>query len=123
MLDDFEVISRYTRAQALEDGVLIDVTAMAKEASIKFPVAITSRLWHGYVVPSEQDAHGQSTNGRLWDLLYLFAISARRTHGPLLIYEVGFLVNGHNRIVNIKALIGPGDNWEPVITLMLTDED
>jgi len=31
-----EVISTYSRAQALEDGVLADVSEMAKEAGIKF---------------------------------------------------------------------------------------
>jgi hypothetical protein len=30
--DDAEVIYAYTRAQALEDGVLVDVSEMAKEA-------------------------------------------------------------------------------------------
>jgi hypothetical protein len=34
--DDAKVISTYTRAQALEDGVLVDVSEMAKEAGIKF---------------------------------------------------------------------------------------
>ena len=30
--DDAEIISIYTRAQAIEDGVLVDVTDTAKEA-------------------------------------------------------------------------------------------
>jgi type I site-specific restriction endonuclease len=38
-----EVISTYTRAQALEDGVLVDAGAMAHEADFKWPVAITAR--------------------------------------------------------------------------------
>ncbi len=30
-----EVISTYTRAQAIQDGVLVDVSAMAREAGFK----------------------------------------------------------------------------------------
>ena len=35
------VISCYSRAQAIEDGVLVDVTNMAREAGFKWPVALT----------------------------------------------------------------------------------
>ncbi|MCF8568557.1 hypothetical protein LLE49_27950 [Alicyclobacillus tolerans] len=119
-----DVIHTYTRDQALEDEVLINVTNLAKETGVCLPVAVTAKLWHEYIVPSEADeAQGQDTNGRLWDVLYLFAISARRTNGSMLRYDVGFLVNGQHQVVRLKALIGPGDNWEPVITIMLSNED
>ena len=36
-----EVISSYSRAQAIEDGVLVDVSSVARAAGIKFPVAMT----------------------------------------------------------------------------------
>ncbi|MCX6698305.1 MAG: hypothetical protein NTV68_00020, partial [Methanomicrobiales archaeon] len=45
-----EVIFRYTRAQAIEDGVLIDVTVTAKEIGIKYPVALTTAVYDEYVV-------------------------------------------------------------------------
>jgi hypothetical protein len=41
MFDDADLIHRYTRADALRDGVLIDVSAAAREAGIRFPVALT----------------------------------------------------------------------------------
>ena len=125
MFDDFEVISAYTRAQAIEDGMLIDVSETAKEASIRFPVAITSALWNGYVVPSEHDVktQGQSVEGRLWDTLYLFAIAARGFRGNQLQYRVGYVVNGQLKAITVKSLVGPGDHMEPVITLMLLNED
>ena len=44
-----EVISNYSRAQAIEDGVLVDVSATAKETGIKFPVGMTRTLWDRYV--------------------------------------------------------------------------
>ena len=121
---DMETISIYTRQQALEDGVLIDVTDMAREASIRYPVAVTARLWNEFVVPLEVDEHaGQSTNGRLWDVLYLFAIHARQCRGNEFQYRVGFVLNGKNVVQELKAVVDRGDHFEPVITLMLPDED
>jgi hypothetical protein len=38
------VIFRYSRRQALEYGVLVDVTETAKEAYIKSPMALTARV-------------------------------------------------------------------------------
>ena len=34
-----------SRAQAIEDGVLVDVSDIAKEAGFRYPVALTSALW------------------------------------------------------------------------------
>ena len=44
-----EPISTYTRAEAIEDGVLVDVSETAAEAGITFPVAITRRLWTEWI--------------------------------------------------------------------------
>ena len=58
--DQFELIYSYTRKQAIEDGVLVDVSSTAQEAGINFPVALTSTVWEIYVVPSEKlEGHGQ----------------------------------------------------------------
>jgi hypothetical protein len=45
MFDDAEIISRYSRADALRDGALIDVSAVAQEAGIRYPVALTRAAW------------------------------------------------------------------------------
>ena len=50
-----EVISVYTRAQALADGVLIDAGAMAAEAGFRFPVAITAAAWADCVAWDDAD--------------------------------------------------------------------
>ena len=38
-------ISIYTRAQAIEDGVLVDITEQARQQRFVFPMAMTSALW------------------------------------------------------------------------------
>ena len=39
------IISVYTRQDAIDDGIFVDVSEMAKEAGIKYPVAITTNLY------------------------------------------------------------------------------
>jgi hypothetical protein len=41
MFEEADLIHRYTRAQAIADGVLIDVSAVARKAGITYPVALT----------------------------------------------------------------------------------
>jgi hypothetical protein len=45
MFESAELIHRYTRADALRDGVSIDVSATAREAGFKYPVALTAAAW------------------------------------------------------------------------------
>ena len=125
--DDAEVISRYTRAQALEDGVLVDVSEVAREAGIKFPVAVTRAVWANYVEVPE-GVVAQDESGRLWDILWMLRCQIRRSQGDTLHFQL--YVRNHNRerltrqdLVTLKAVCGPGDDAEPVITVMLPNED
>ena len=43
------VIMSYTRAQALEDGVLVDAGPLAREAGFHWPVALTRAVWEDCV--------------------------------------------------------------------------
>jgi len=128
------IISCYTRANAIEDGILIEVPKeFSKEAGITFPVAYTIGLSE-YVEPDDiAEMPGQSRDGRLWDLLYMFrmAVKASKTSSDRLNYKVIFQMRKqiHNRkitapeTITVYAVCGPGDHGEPVITLMLPGED
>ena len=62
---DAPVIFSYSRAQAIEDGVLVDLTKWAKETGFRIPVACTSTLWERYIVPPNGTTElGQSVRGR-----------------------------------------------------------
>ena len=69
------LIFSYTR-QAIADGVLVDVSKLAKEAGFRFPVAVTAGVWAECVTVPEGVA-GQDETGRLWDVLNVlrFAIA------------------------------------------------
>lgn len=66
-----EVGSTYTRKQAIEDGVLVDLssTQEAREAGFKAPVAATRHLWE--TIESGVGVAGQALKGRLWDVCFM----------------------------------------------------
>lgn len=138
-----EPISVYTRKQAIADGVLVDLCApqftfrpnlqIVAEAGIGMPVAMTAAAFakavtqEGVALPPAQDL-----SGRLWDVLYMYKF--RRVCG-----KETFLFKLHvwnwcerngkriekakHELVTLKAMHGFGDAGEPVVTILLPDED
>ena len=126
--EDAPVIFSYTRAQAIEDGVLLDLTAWAMETGFKIPVACTSAVWHGYIVPPEGTKElGQSERGRAHDLLWMLFCAIRGSKGTKresMPFTVVFLqAPRRHEEVTLKAHCGPGDHGEPVLTIMTPYED
>ena len=121
-----ELIFAYTRKQAIEDGVLVDITDTAKEAGLRFPTAITATAWSEYVAVPD-GVTGQDERGRLWDIVWMLrvAIAQQKVDGPHILFEL-LVRNEESRppqLVILKAIVGPGDNPDPVITIMLPHED
>jgi hypothetical protein len=120
-----DLIHRYTRAEAIADGVLIDVSTVAQEAGIRYPVALTAAVW-GRCVAVPPGVALQDEAGRLRDVLRLLALSLRHAEGALVRFAVHVRNDNAERtppLVPLKALCGPGDDGEPVITVMKPDED
>ena len=67
----YEVIHRYTRQQAIEDSLLVDVsnTPEAKEAAFKAPVCLTRGVYDLVEIPAGLEGI-QNLKGRLWDTLF-----------------------------------------------------
>jgi len=125
--EEFEVISEYSRAQAIEDGFLVDVTETAKEAGFKIPVALTRAVWNKYVEVPE-GVTGQDIKGRLWDILWMlyWEIKENPKAQETLLFKLHVRDDNRERpppLVTLKAVCGPGDNGDPVITIMLREED
>ncbi len=127
-----EIISTYTRAQAIEDDVLVDAGPMAIEIGFKFPVALTSAVWADCVAWTDEDSRKnpfQDQSGRLYDVLFMasFAIRTSTDSGDRLLYELyrvprdGYSTEA--KPVTLKLIIGPGDHGEPVVTILLSSED
>jgi hypothetical protein len=130
------VIHAYTRADALRDGVLVEIPSdLCREAGVLVPVAVTDAVW-GIIDPGNlEQMPGQSVTGRTWDLVWMLAHasrSPRARHRSTLIYRCDFLtcreaMTGAEitepRTVTLRAVCGPGDLGVPVITIMLPWED
>ncbi|NDJ27711.1 hypothetical protein DMB95_07000 [Campylobacter sp. MIT 12-8780] len=122
---DSELIYSYSRKQAIEDGVLVDVSEMAKEAGFKYPVAITSSL---YALLNENKPKTEDFEGRLWDILNILHLEIARTK-DLKIDRIDFSVHintlntKESNIHKLKCICGAGDNAEPVLTIMFINED
>lgn len=128
--DDAPVIHAYTRAQAIADGVLVDISETAKKAGFRYPVACTSAVWSDCIEWTGKDNKRQGTcqdqAGRLWDVVWM-ASRATRMGGTLLYFDMYRVPRGGRarmpQRVKLKMTVGPGDNAEPVITIMFPDED
>lgn len=122
----YEVIHTYTRAEAIADCVLVDVSEMAKEAGFKFPVALTRAVYGKYVEVPE-GMTGQDEQGRLWDILNMLRFAAAQSRGEseILFKLYVFVKRGDRkpRLVTLKSVCGPNDDASPCITVMMPDED
>ncbi len=124
------VIYRYSRAQAMADGVLVDVSAVAREAGFSISVAITAAAWADCVawtdIDSARQMH-QDEKGRLWDVLRMAELAAKTGQGSRLAFEMHRVPRGGRytvpRRIKLHMTIGPGDAGEPAITVMLPSED
>lgn len=130
-LDD--VVSSYSRAQALADGVLVAVPDQLRlEAGFRIPMAMTSRVHEDCVAWSLEDSErkqvSQDQEARLRDLLAVARFAAHSDpQSSTLAFDLlrvprtgcGILP----RCVSLVLSIHPGDKGEPVLTIMFPGED
>jgi hypothetical protein len=147
------VISTYSRQQAIEDGMLVQLSGpgyqgeewvpkMIGEAGFKWPVAMTTAAFTEFVTPildydgnsesGAQLAPCQDAEGRLWDVLWMTKLAIRASRGGsellVTVHVVPNVPVGSKRTPRpvkrqIKLVTGPGDCGEPVMTFMLPSED
>jgi hypothetical protein len=127
MFENADQIHRYTRADAIRDGVLIDVSTTAREAGFRWPVALTAAVW-AWCVAVPPGVVCQDEAGRLWDVLTMLRFAVRGSNGSAREVRFGVHVRNDNRdrtppLVRLKALCGSGDEGEPVLTIMKPEDD
>lgn len=114
-----EVIYSYTRAQALEDGELVDVSDTAREAGFRFPFAVTCALWNVVeTIPSHTP--WQDWKGRLWDCIWMARDAIRRAKPGTSRAVFQLILSSQGTRGKYQTLVidlGPGDAAEPVFTL------
>ena len=119
----------YTRRQAIEDGVLVDLSQWAGSGpdgmmgGFSVPVAVTSGVWSDInsIPPSKQG--WQDVRGRAHDVLWMAFLAAKRNPGKDRVAFRVILYVGRRSNQTYWIHIGPGDNGRPVVTIMRPGED
>lgn len=121
-----EVICSYSRADAHDEGVLIQLSPqLTKEIGIKFPVSVTRAVHERCIeVTPCAEKMCNDLSGRTWDVLWMLSQAMRKARGSELTFEVYAIYKRNSASLHkLKAVCGPGDNGEPVLTVMLPNED
>src|SRR5271154_3663595 len=111
MFEDWEVISAYSRAQAIADGTLIDLTD-AKDrdgrrlSPFKWPVVMTATAFGETIAAGGQWVPGtdgdevlelpgcQDFAGRVWDVFWMALVKMRQADGDTVRFAVSVLTDG-----------------------------
>jgi hypothetical protein len=115
------IIFSYSRKQAIEDGVLVDVTELARMEGLRLHTAMTATLYGEAV---RQPAGAKPPEGVKVNPETAIRWLLKRLH-----LEIKRLPPGEDRVyftmgeISLWALCGPGDEGEPVLTVMLAGED
>ena len=124
MFTEVDLIHAYTRAEALADGQLVDVTDYARKVGITVPVAVTAAVYGLCIEVPASRARLEDVGGRTHDIVWLLRCAiARKPNGRRVDFSVRCSTRKGIRRIALKALCGPGDAGEPVITVMCQDED
>ncbi len=130
LFSDQATVFSYSRAEAIKDGVLVDMTqepfgSLAREAGIVWPIAMTSTAFCEFVEVSDSAGHAcEDIKGRWWDVVWMFRMTRRQVspleaRWKLLVREpTGQLVEKE-----LKCVSGPADDGSPCLTFMLPNED
>jgi len=122
------IISSYSRKQAVEDGVLIDLSDIACPLFWIWPVACTAGVWQQLVacgVDPEKESESGATYARRAKQLIVNsweAAQAQRNDGerPDILK---FIADTDAGSTLVWARVTPGDDGKPVVTIMLISED
>ncbi|EYF06044.1 Hypothetical protein CAP_2234 [Chondromyces apiculatus DSM 436] len=106
--------------------MLVDVTEQARKAGFKIPVALTGGVWARCVEMTEAaEKAGNSEDSRLSDLLWMArAAAAQKPDAREVDVRLHVVTDSPKAaLVELTMQCGPGDDGEPVITIMLPGED
>jgi hypothetical protein len=127
-----EIISTYSRAQAVEDGVLVDVSATMRQTGITTKTAMTATVFEDCVAWTDTDSKRQTyqdESGRLWDVLFMCSrvVRALNRAGDSVLFQVLRVPRGGRgtrpRLTTLKVVLGRDELDEWTLTAMFPNED
>ena len=123
---ELNAIHSYSRAQAIEDGALIDVSKQARDIGIRYPTALTADAWtEAIALP-----RGIEFDAALWERsrvgevleLAMTELESSLTKCVRFVFRVALSLDDSKRI-ELRATVSPGDDGREVLTIMLPHED
>lgn len=115
-------IFEYSRKQAIDDGVLADVSTLAREMGFRYPVALTAAA---HEAVTKDKAAFMTEDGRIWDCLINLRVAIKNAKDPGDRLPFSMLIHDDKRkkrMITLFSIVGPGDDLEPVITVMMEGE-
>ena len=116
-----DIISCYTRADAIADGVFIDVTDLAKQVGFIVPVAITSNLYHSHIKQEEEQATEYKTRVFLM-LMYRAIQEGKNQVDNRLSAYICFKDNEDTEVQAVMEATSPEDP-SPAMNIMLPEDN
>ncbi|MFT3868404.1 MAG: hypothetical protein QM715_07895 [Nibricoccus sp.] len=114
-----DMIYSYSRKQAIEDGVLVDLSQVESvKQHWKYPFACTDTVW--LIIEKALEQPGQDVSGICHDICTMAKLALKGSDEA---ERVLFEVTIAGRTQALKLHCGPGDTSAPVLTLMLPNED
>lgn len=116
----------------INNGLLCDVSDLAKEYGFKIPVAITRPVWFACTQWDSAPSEEKRIRYEQWNTIdILMALAQRIQTSEPSWSEIWFSAaltirkgeGRKNQWVSLKAVISGGYDSEPVITIMFPDED
>ena len=113
------------REQAIQAGILIDVTEDAKKLGLTFPITVTKPLWDIGIAPGPELSETDKAE-RLRDVLMAFRLrlAGQTTLSPLIDFPAMLALppGGIPQPVPLFALIQPDEQNRATATLLLPNE-
>lgn len=117
-----DYISAYSRADAIDDGVLVDANvgdfAEVTRQHYRYPVAMTAAVF-GLMETAVNSHQGRDYRGIWHDILHMSRYAVVQRAQTYVVFQAHIA----GKLRTLRAVCGPGDDLEPVITVMLEDED
>ena len=112
-----------SRAKAIAEGDLKDVTQDARDAGISWPVAVTAVTWHECVSAGDLNAIETERLRHLLDSLHDALPPPDGEWGHIdFPVTVASLPTGTSRVFHLDAVAGTDDDGKPVITIKFPPE-
>jgi hypothetical protein len=105
--------------------VLVDLNQFISvpESGYKYPVACTSAVWEIINKAVNNHKYGNDYQGIVWDILQMSRNYQIKKWTSGCLFQVIITGAGPKKIFTFKIECGPGDMGEPVLTVILPEED